>query len=119
MRLTYAVRTRTSASALAVYCIQHAQRPCATCGDEGVGRIFFDQCVFGAPTPKATQLIASNALMKHLSPRFSERFCGHPPGTDSASGFAATPLERTTPSSEWQPTAQLTEHGPRNTTLPR
>eukprot|EP00965_Chrysotila_dentata_P133568 4417289-Pleurochrysis_carterae.AAC.1 len=24
----------------------------------GVGRIFFDQCVFGAPTPKATQLIA-------------------------------------------------------------
>eukprot|EP00965_Chrysotila_dentata_P067117 2221425-Pleurochrysis_carterae.AAC.1 len=57
----------------------------------GVGRILFDQCIFGAPTPKATQLIASEALMKHqLSPRFSERFCDHPPGThNSIVGMAA------------------------------
>eukprot|EP00965_Chrysotila_dentata_P157391 5199945-Pleurochrysis_carterae.AAC.1 len=25
-----------------------------------VGRIFFDECTFGAPTPKATQLIAND-----------------------------------------------------------
>eukprot|EP00965_Chrysotila_dentata_P248343 6208276-Pleurochrysis_carterae.AAC.1 len=57
---------------------------------KGVGRIFFDQCVFGAPTPKATQLIASEALLAQLSPRFSERFCSHPPGThNSIVGMAA------------------------------
>eukprot|EP00965_Chrysotila_dentata_P175828 5803901-Pleurochrysis_carterae.AAC.1 len=56
----------------------------------GVGRIFFDQCVFGAPTPKATQLIASNELLSHLSPRFSGKFCDHPPGThNSIVGMAA------------------------------
>eukprot|EP00965_Chrysotila_dentata_P050340 1667728-Pleurochrysis_carterae.AAC.1 len=57
---------------------------------KGVGRMFFDQCVFGAPTPKATQLIASEALLAQLSPRFSERFCSHPPGThNSIVGMAA------------------------------
>eukprot|EP00965_Chrysotila_dentata_P083196 2744954-Pleurochrysis_carterae.AAC.1 len=50
----------------------------------GVGRIFFDQCVFGAPTPKTTQNIESNEVMVHLSPRFSERFCGHPQGTHNS-----------------------------------
>ena len=56
----------------------------------GVDRIFFDQCVFGAPTPKATQLIASDELLSHLSPKFSERFCDHPPGThNSIVGMAA------------------------------
>eukprot|EP00965_Chrysotila_dentata_P216103 6189174-Pleurochrysis_carterae.AAC.3 len=47
----------------------------------GVGRIiFFDQCVFGAPTPKATQFIARDELLStHLSPRFIESFCSHPP----------------------------------------
>eukprot|EP00965_Chrysotila_dentata_P072038 2379743-Pleurochrysis_carterae.AAC.2 len=50
----------------------------------GVGRIFFDQCVFGAPTLKATHIIASNEVMAHLSPRFSERFCGHPQCTHNS-----------------------------------
>eukprot|EP00965_Chrysotila_dentata_P099927 3301416-Pleurochrysis_carterae.AAC.1 len=34
----------------------------------GVGRIFFDQCMFGAPTPKATQLIVNDEMLMHLSP---------------------------------------------------
>eukprot|EP00965_Chrysotila_dentata_P033067 1101448-Pleurochrysis_carterae.AAC.2 len=56
----------------------------------GVGRIFFDQCVFGAPTSKATQLIASDELLSHLSPKFSEKFCDQPPGThNSIVGMAA------------------------------
>eukprot|EP00965_Chrysotila_dentata_P082013 2706777-Pleurochrysis_carterae.AAC.1 len=50
----------------------------------GVGRIFFHQCVFGAPTPKTTQIIASDEVLAHLSPRFSERFCGHPQGTHNS-----------------------------------
>eukprot|EP00965_Chrysotila_dentata_P003430 111585-Pleurochrysis_carterae.AAC.1 len=52
----------------------------------GVGRICFDQCVFGAPTPKAvvTQLIASNELLSHLSSKLSEKFCDHPPDTHNS-----------------------------------
>eukprot|EP00965_Chrysotila_dentata_P098251 3248351-Pleurochrysis_carterae.AAC.1 len=56
----------------------------------GVGRIFFDQCVFGASTPKATQLIANDEMLVHLSPRFGEKFCNHAPGThNSTVGKAA------------------------------
>eukprot|EP00965_Chrysotila_dentata_P075502 2493755-Pleurochrysis_carterae.AAC.1 len=51
---------------------------------KGVGRIYFDQCVFGASTPKATQLIANDTLMAQLSPRFSERLCSRPPGTHNS-----------------------------------
>eukprot|EP00965_Chrysotila_dentata_P215210 6188633-Pleurochrysis_carterae.AAC.2 len=51
---------------------------------EGVGRIFFDQCVFGAPTPKTSQIIASSVLLQHLTPRFSEKFCGHLVGTHNS-----------------------------------
>eukprot|EP00965_Chrysotila_dentata_P043648 1451272-Pleurochrysis_carterae.AAC.1 len=39
---------------------------------EGVDRIVFDQCIFGAPTPKTTQLIANDEMLLHLSPRFSQ-----------------------------------------------
>eukprot|EP00965_Chrysotila_dentata_P062485 2070475-Pleurochrysis_carterae.AAC.1 len=56
----------------------------------GVGRIFFDQCTFGAPTLKAIQLIANDEMLMHLSPRYSERFYNHAPGThNSVVGKAA------------------------------
>eukprot|EP00965_Chrysotila_dentata_P040980 1358486-Pleurochrysis_carterae.AAC.1 len=45
------------------------------------GRIFFDQCAFGAPSPKTTQFIASKKALSKLTPIFSEKFCSHPPGT--------------------------------------
>eukprot|EP00965_Chrysotila_dentata_P096542 3190201-Pleurochrysis_carterae.AAC.1 len=47
----------------------------------GVGRVYFDQCVFGASSSKTTQLIAS---AEQLQPRFAENFCPHPPGTHSS-----------------------------------
>eukprot|EP00965_Chrysotila_dentata_P248903 6208603-Pleurochrysis_carterae.AAC.1 len=50
----------------------------------GVGRVYFDQCVFGASSSKTTQLIASAELLAQLEPRFAEKFCTHPPGTHSS-----------------------------------
>eukprot|EP00965_Chrysotila_dentata_P123668 4088225-Pleurochrysis_carterae.AAC.1 len=47
----------------------------------GVGRVYFDQCVFGASSSKTTQLIASAELLAQLEPRLAEKFCPHPPGT--------------------------------------
>eukprot|EP00965_Chrysotila_dentata_P025314 841436-Pleurochrysis_carterae.AAC.1 len=51
---------------------------------QGVGRVYFDQCVFGASSSKITQLIASAELLSQLEPRFAEKFCPHPPGTHSS-----------------------------------
>eukprot|EP00965_Chrysotila_dentata_P200167 6179842-Pleurochrysis_carterae.AAC.3 len=71
----------------------------------GVGGIFFDQCIFGAPTPKTTQLIASDKLLAQLSPRFSERFCGHPSGThNSIVGKAADGAAYRTRAAQHYPT---------------
>eukprot|EP00965_Chrysotila_dentata_P106599 3520988-Pleurochrysis_carterae.AAC.2 len=71
---------------------------------KGVGRIFFDKCVFGAPRPKATQLIASDDLLAHLSPRFSESFCSHPPGThNSIVGMAANGAAYRTRPAQYHP----------------
>eukprot|EP00965_Chrysotila_dentata_P030740 1024021-Pleurochrysis_carterae.AAC.1 len=50
----------------------------------GVGRVYFDQCVFGASSSKTTQLIASAELLAQLKPRFAEKSCPHPPGTHSS-----------------------------------
>eukprot|EP00965_Chrysotila_dentata_P018217 605974-Pleurochrysis_carterae.AAC.1 len=50
----------------------------------GVGRVYFDQCVFGASSSKTAQLIASAELLAQLQPRFAEKFCPHPPGTHSS-----------------------------------
>eukprot|EP00965_Chrysotila_dentata_P172436 5690194-Pleurochrysis_carterae.AAC.1 len=47
----------------------------------GIGRIFFDQCTFGAPSPKTTHFIAYSVLISKLTPLFSEKLCTHPPGT--------------------------------------
>eukprot|EP00965_Chrysotila_dentata_P102242 3375907-Pleurochrysis_carterae.AAC.1 len=44
----------------------------------GVGRVYFDQCVFGASSSKTTQLIANAELLSQLKPRFAEKFCPHP-----------------------------------------
>eukprot|EP00965_Chrysotila_dentata_P137043 4533169-Pleurochrysis_carterae.AAC.1 len=49
----------------------------------GVYRNFFDQCTFGASSPK-TQLIADRELLQHLSQIFGEKFCTHPPGTHNS-----------------------------------
>eukprot|EP00965_Chrysotila_dentata_P069345 2291450-Pleurochrysis_carterae.AAC.1 len=50
----------------------------------GVERIFFDQCIFGAPSPKTTQFIASSVLLSKLTPLFAEKFCTNPPGTHNS-----------------------------------
>eukprot|EP00965_Chrysotila_dentata_P118878 3931174-Pleurochrysis_carterae.AAC.1 len=50
----------------------------------GVGRVYFDQCVFGASSLKTPQLIARAELLSHLEPRFAEKFCPHPPDTHSS-----------------------------------
>eukprot|EP00965_Chrysotila_dentata_P168600 5568001-Pleurochrysis_carterae.AAC.1 len=50
----------------------------------GVGRAYFDQCVFGASLSKTTQLLASAEFLAQLEPRFAEKFCPHPPGTHSS-----------------------------------
>eukprot|EP00965_Chrysotila_dentata_P043633 1450677-Pleurochrysis_carterae.AAC.3 len=39
---------------------------------DGVGCIYFDQFMFGAPSPRTTQLIASRELLALLSHTFSE-----------------------------------------------
>eukprot|EP00965_Chrysotila_dentata_P161210 5323928-Pleurochrysis_carterae.AAC.1 len=51
---------------------------------EGVGRVYFDQCVFGASSSKTTQIIAGGKLLSQLQPLFSEKFCPHPPGTHNS-----------------------------------
>eukprot|EP00965_Chrysotila_dentata_P071946 2376715-Pleurochrysis_carterae.AAC.1 len=51
---------------------------------EGVGRVYFDQCVFGASSSKTTQIIASGKLLSQLQPLFAEEFCPHPPGTHNS-----------------------------------
>eukprot|EP00965_Chrysotila_dentata_P073353 2422943-Pleurochrysis_carterae.AAC.1 len=51
---------------------------------QGVGRVYLDQCVFGASSSKTTQLIARAELLSQLEPRFAEKFCPHPPGTHSS-----------------------------------
>eukprot|EP00965_Chrysotila_dentata_P201799 6180759-Pleurochrysis_carterae.AAC.2 len=48
------------------------------------GRIFFDQCAFGASSPKTTQFIASGEALSRLTPLFSKIFCNHPPGTHNS-----------------------------------
>eukprot|EP00965_Chrysotila_dentata_P026888 892148-Pleurochrysis_carterae.AAC.1 len=48
------------------------------------GRIFFDQCAFGASSPNSTQFIASREALSRLTPLFSENFCNHPPGTHNS-----------------------------------
>eukprot|EP00965_Chrysotila_dentata_P006336 207379-Pleurochrysis_carterae.AAC.1 len=50
----------------------------------GVGKVYFDQCVFGVLSSKTTQLIASAELLAQLELRFAEKFCPHPPGTHSS-----------------------------------
>eukprot|EP00965_Chrysotila_dentata_P075340 2488258-Pleurochrysis_carterae.AAC.1 len=43
--------------------------------------------------------------MAHLSPRFSERFCGHPPGThNSIVGMAANGAAYRTRAAQYSPT---------------
>eukprot|EP00965_Chrysotila_dentata_P080096 2643000-Pleurochrysis_carterae.AAC.1 len=50
----------------------------------GVGRVYFDQCVFGASSSKTTQLIASAEILAQFEPRFAKKLCPHPPGTHSS-----------------------------------
>eukprot|EP00965_Chrysotila_dentata_P016261 537738-Pleurochrysis_carterae.AAC.1 len=53
----------------------------------GVGRVYFEQCVFGASSSKTTQLIASADLLAQLELRFAEKFCPHPPGTHNGEPY--------------------------------
>eukprot|EP00965_Chrysotila_dentata_P221691 6192520-Pleurochrysis_carterae.AAC.1 len=51
---------------------------------ERVGRIYFDQCVFGASLSYTTQVIDSGKLLSQLQLLFAKKFCPHSPGTHNS-----------------------------------